>query len=445
MPKLPEQLLNSLAFDPNFDREAFIAAHEDGERTISVRLNPFKPAHLQLGQMLPVPWAASGFYLAERPVFTLDPLFHAGCYYVQEPGSMFLEHMIRAGVGDISNWKVLDLCAAPGGKSTLINSLLGEEGMLVANEITKNRVPALVYNLAKWGTANVIVSNNDPRQFARLPNEFDLLVVDAPCSGSGLFRKQPEAILQWSESAVLMCSRRQRELLADALPSLKSGGFLIYSTCSYSREENEEIVDWLCTTQGLEFVRLPVEPGWGIVENDLGYRFYPDQSLSEGFFCALLRKTGIRSHEKERKPPKRSLNSPVAQPTLRHFLRHEKGTILRLHERWHFGTRNCMQFALENGGFLYMKKAGQFIGIMKGNDLVPSHELALSNYLSEEVERANVDHQSALAFLRKSGFSAEMPGRGLRLITYQSYGIGWAKFIEGRVNNYLPGELRILI
>ena len=181
----------------------------------------------------------------QRPSFTFDPLFHAGTYYVQEASSMFLEQALKQSVDLSQPLRVLDLCAAPGGKSTLLQSLLNKESLLVSNDVIKSRAAILEENIVKWGAANVVVTNNDPAHFARLENYFDAIVIDAPCSGSGLFRRDPEAINEWSENNVQLCSQRQQRIVADVWPALKQNGILIYSTCSYSAEEDEAILDWM--------------------------------------------------------------------------------------------------------------------------------------------------------------------------------------------------------
>src|SRR4030095_5372686 len=208
-----------------------------------------------------------GYYLPERPVFTLDPLFHAGVYYVQEASSMFLEQALKQSVDLSQPIKILDLCAAPGGKSTLIESLLNEESLLVSNEVIKTRVNVLQENITKWGGKNVVVTNNDAKDFARLENYFDVIVVDAPCSGSGLFRKDPEAVAEWSPGNVALCSQRQMRILADVFPSLKKNGILIYSTCSYSEKEDELILDWIKESFEVRSLRFDVQPAWQIVES----------------------------------------------------------------------------------------------------------------------------------------------------------------------------------
>jgi 16S rRNA C967 or C1407 C5-methylase (RsmB/RsmF family) len=293
----PANFIQSLNNAPGFDAVKFEEAQQSSPSPTTIRVNPYKPHPINKG--VQVPWCAEGFYLEQRPSFTFDPLFHAGCYYVQEASSMFITHImqyIRSEMDDTI--KVLDLCAAPGGKSTLLSSALNPGDLLVANEIIKTRVPILTDNLTKWGPSNVIATNNDPKDFGRLKNFFDVVLVDAPCSGSGMFRKDPDAMNEWSEGAVQMCHQRQERILADVYPAIANDGYLIYSTCSYSVAENEAVLDWLCSEFDLESVRLPIHMEWGIVESEseqhkaYGYRFYPDKVQGEGLFAACLRKAG---------------------------------------------------------------------------------------------------------------------------------------------------------
>ena len=239
--KLPVALLDSLKGVEGFDKDEFIAIHQSGNQVTSIRLNQFKQANsLEKYYSKEIPWCKNAFYLNERPSFTLDPVFHAGGYYVQEASSMFLWHILEQLIGNDTNGKkVLDLCAAPGGKSTLLASYF-TDGLVVANEVIKSRSAILVENVIKWGLPNIIVTNNDPSHFNKLIGFFDVIVVDAPCSGSGLFRKDPSAIEEWSEDNVLHCSQRQERILADIIPSLKDNGILLYSTCSYSIDEDEK-------------------------------------------------------------------------------------------------------------------------------------------------------------------------------------------------------------
>ncbi|RYD87374.1 MAG: RsmB/NOP family class I SAM-dependent RNA methyltransferase, partial [Sphingobacteriales bacterium] len=290
-----EKILASLKNEPGFDAQNFINAHKNIVSPTSIRINPFKPSAKKTGKQ--VPWCADGYYPDARPSFTFDPLFHAGAYYVQEASSMFIDHILKYIKPKDNTIKVLDLCAAPGGKTTLINSALNNNDLLVANEMIKTRVPTLVNNLTRWGTVNTIVTNNDSRDFTRLKGFFDVILVDAPCSDSGMFRNDPGAMKEWTEANVNLCHQRQERILADIYPALKEDGYLIYSTCSYSRQENEDILDWLCETFALESVHIPVDDSWGITVSESekhkawGYRFYPGKVMGEGLFAACLRKT----------------------------------------------------------------------------------------------------------------------------------------------------------
>ncbi|HEY6063723.1 MAG TPA: RsmB/NOP family class I SAM-dependent RNA methyltransferase, partial [Chitinophagaceae bacterium] len=250
--QLPGAFLDSLTGVKGFDKEAFEKVHALGKQVTSIRVNPAKASmgkgewsigdsihHSPFTSHHKIPWTDVGYYLDTRPSFTFDPLFHAGCYYVQEASSMFLEQALRQTVDLSKPVKVLDLCAAPGGKSTHIQSLISKESLLVSNEVIRSRVNILKDNIIKWGCENVVVTNNDPKDFGRLKYYFDVIVVDAPCSGSGLFRRDANAINEWSKNSVQLCSQRQQRILADVWPALKKDGILIYSTCSYSKEEDE--------------------------------------------------------------------------------------------------------------------------------------------------------------------------------------------------------------
>jgi 16S rRNA C967 or C1407 C5-methylase (RsmB/RsmF family)/NOL1/NOP2/fmu family ribosome biogenesis protein len=441
MPKLPEQFLNSLEGVPGFDRQAFVDAHEHEARVTSIRLNPFKKARLDFATGAPVPWCTDGFYLEERPYFTHDPLFHAGCYYVQEPGSMFLDLAIRQTLDLDRPLKVLDLCGAPGGKSTLVNSLLNQESFLVSNEIIKNRSATLAQNISRWGTSNTIVTNSEPDSFRHLETYFDALIVDAPCSGSGLFRKQPEAVNEWSPGGVIACAIRQRNLLRSVIGTLKPGGFMYYSTCSYSIEENESMVEWL-TRQGLSVMPLKVDPSWGVIDTGKGYRFYPNLVKTEGFFLAVLQKEGDDETSEPRRtfalnrPSKAELQGVAALVTDVADLYSKNGLI-------HLLSPAAQPFLSAHNSRLYFRKAGVCVGELKGTDLVPDQELAWSLY-PEKAQKMELSLENAVNYLKKADFPLPEAPQGLKLVTYKDHGIGWGKQLQRRFNNYLPADCRVL-
>ncbi|PBQ34112.1 hypothetical protein CNR22_20815 [Sphingobacteriaceae bacterium] len=449
MPSLPPQLLESLNHLSHFNEAAFVEAHEEENKITSIRLNPFKKAghsatglDFEMGE--PVKWNSEGFYLSERPSFTLDPLFQAGCYYPQEAGSMFLEFALKNSLDLSQTLKVLDICAAPGGKSTLINSLLNKDSLLVANEIIKSRADVLAQNLSKWGTCNTVVTNNDPQRFSDLPSFFDAIVIDAPCSGSGLFRKQPEAIDEWSEDNVKACSVRQLKILNDVLPSLKENGILVYSTCSYSVEENETIVAKLIDDFEMEYVPLPIEKNWGIVETQYGYRFYPHLTKSEGFFCAVLRKksnSGSVYHSKK----KNSLEANKTELSLLNtFVDITTCSVIKKNNQFHLLNAEAASFLTAFEKQFYFKKAGAVVGEIKGKDMVPNQDLAWCLEVRKEVIKLDLDKETALKFLRKENFTGNENIKGLVLMCYKGMGLGWAKILPNRINNYFPNELRIL-
>jgi NOL1/NOP2/sun family putative RNA methylase len=455
--QLPTALINSLQTAKGFDEATFKKVHQSAEQITSVRKNRGKIFNNQSSifnaQLEEVPWNADGYYLAERPSFTSDPLFHAGAYYVQEASSMFLGQALKQTVDLLQPIKILDLCAAPGGKSTLIQSLISKESLLVSNEVIKTRVNVLSENITKWGAANVIVTNNDAKDFKRLENYFDVIVIDAPCSGSGLFRKDAAAIDEWSLNNVQLCSQRQQRILADAFPSLKENGIIIYSTCSYSTEEDEAICDWIIAAFKVASVQLKIEESWNIVEtqseiyNAAGYRFYPDKVKGEGFFIAAFKKiNGQDLHQKENrqkdateKVTKNELE--VLKPWLQNaadffFIKQNEDIIaMPLH------LQNDLA-VIQNS--LYIKKAGVKMGAVIRNELIPHHELALSTIISDTIASAEVDLQTALQYLRKQEIKIDPLIKGWALIKYQQLPLGWVKTLPNRINNYYPKEWRIL-
>lgn len=444
--KLPEQLLNSLKNVHGFDEKKFVDLHNSEEKITSVRLNPFKKTDLDFTLDTQVPWSKNGFYLNERPSFTFDPLFHAGCYYVQEAGSMFLEHVIKNSVDLTQQIAVLDLCAAPGGKSTLINSLLNENSFLISNEVIKPRAEVLAHNLNKWGTCNTAVTNCDPQVFSKLDSVFDVIVADVPCSGSGLFRKQPDAVHEWSLDNVNLCSTRQKRIVADCLPSLKPGGIFIYSTCSYSKEENEMEVEWAIKDFDLELVKIPLEKDWNIIDTGLGYRFYPYLTKSEGFFCAVLKKKGESGPDHKKKNKKiafEEISKKEFEPLKDKIDLKPHHKIFRFQNEFKLLNASLFDFMNNYGTSVYFKKTGTTIGELKHQDFLPHHEFAQSIYLSSGLTKIELTKAQAISFLRKENVTIKAE-KGISLMTYKNHGLGWAKVLDNRINNYLPKEFRIL-
>ncbi len=453
---LPDQLIKSLKNVPGFDERAFKEVHESGEQITSIRMNPAKPFDVHdhiFGVQEVVPWASTGFYLPERPFFTHDPLLHAGAYYVQEASSMFVEQALKQTVDVTQTLKVLDLCAAPGGKSTLLQAAISKESLLVSNEVIKSRAGILAENITKWGAANTIVTNNDPKDFAQLENYFDVIVIDAPCSGSGLFRRDAEAINEWSEGNVMLCSQRQQRIVADVMPALKEGGILIYSTCSYSKDEDENIADWIVNEFDMQSLPLQLRPEWNITETlsdesrAYGYRFYPYNVKGEGFFICCFRKT--QSDGKTFSYPKRSKLEKLSKNELtiaENWLGNTNGISL---VKWKDSVLAVPFHAVQDldlfQQMLYIKQAGILLGQITPKELIPEHSFALSSLLSNNIARISVSLDDALKYLRKTDMGQVfLQGKGWALLQYGKHNLGWVKLLSNRVNNYYPKEWRIL-
>ncbi|MEY4553109.1 MAG: hypothetical protein RL099_1437 [Bacteroidota bacterium] len=450
---LPAPFLQTLEGVVGFNKAAFEAVHGSGETVTAIRVNPNKkPNQILFEHASSVPWCTHGHYLKARPSFTLDPNFHAGAYYVQDASSMFLWQALSQVVGDSNGLKVLDLCAAPGGKSTLLSSYF-ENGLVVSNEVIKQRAAVLVENTSKWGAHNMVVTNNDPSHFQSLPQFFDVMVVDAPCSGSGLFRKDPSAMEGWSTDLVALCAQRQQRILADALPALALGGTLIYATCSYDPQEDEHIADWLVNEMGLTPQVIDINNYEGIVETAApiskapGYRFYPDQIRGEGFFIAAFKKekevgvalTSFKSKEAVLEKLTKKMQEQLAavlpaNDAVATFL--QSGMIKAIPAVF---ESSILQLASQ----LYIKKAGVSIGELKGKDFIPAHEYALSYLPLQTFNKVDLDKEQALSYLRRAEFNCSGE-KGWNLMRYNGLGLGWAKILPNRINNYYPQEWRIL-
>lgn len=408
---------------------------------VSIRSNPYK-AEPSIHITDPVPWCHTGFYLQERPVFTLDPLFHAGCYYVQEAGSMLPEALLKPFLPQLKNPVILDACAAPGGKSTHLLSLFGPGAVLVSNEVVPGRNKTLRYNLAKWGAAHKIVTQAEPSKLAGAAARFDLIVADVPCSGEGLFRKDPAAMEEWSQEQARHCAHRQSQLLDELVTLLKEGGLLLYSTCTYHPSENDEQMERLLRKHPFEVV-TPAPPE-GIVPTTYGWQAWPHRTRSEGFYCSLLRYTGKTSTSQGAKR-----SSVTALP-------HRKFPL----SDWLAAETSCTAFQVQDQLYLsdartaavmeqlqgiYLRSVGIPAGQLKGTDLVPSSDLALSTLLRADLPQIALDERGALEYLKCETIHASSARNGWHLMSYRQHPLGWAKKVGHRWNNYHPREFRILM
>lgn len=415
---------------------------------VSIRLNKGKGVEAPPAAV-PIPWCSTGYYLPERLTFTFDPLFHAGGYYVQEASSMFLEQAVKACVdGPV---KCLDLCAAPGGKSTHLADLLPEGSLLVSNEVIRNRAQVLAENLTKWGSPEVIVSNNDPQEIGQLTHYFDLIVADVPCSGEGMFRKDEDSRQEWSVANVELCAARQKRIVHAVWEALKPGGVFIYSTCTYNTEENEENIRYIAEQLGAEVIALPLSDAWNVSGalkgSDPVYRFLPHKTRGEGFFLAALRK-----HEDDITPVKRKIKSPknkqkeIIPTSIQNWLKNPS----EFHFSMHNNVVEAFPIAYKEDYLLLTDKlrivsAGVKTGESKGKDLIPHPALAWSEALNHSAfPQTEITWDDAIRFLRKEAitlpFDAE---KGHHLITYKDLPLGFAKHLGNRSNNLYPSEWRI--
>lgn len=395
-----------------------------------------------------VPWCSTGFYLDKRPNFTLDPCFHAGAYYVQEASSMFVEQAVRhiLSQGHIGQCPMtLDLCAAPGGKSTLLRSLLPDDALMVCNEPVKARANVLRENIIKWGHEGCFVSCNYPRDFVRLGPVFDVILVDAPCSGEGMFRRDNPALGMWSTANVMECVTRQRDIVKTIWPTLKPGGYLIYSTCTYNTQENEENVRCFCSELGARLVEIPTAPEWNITGSLLGgfdepvYRFMPHKTKGEGFFLALLKKEGKETPQ----PFKRQKHFEPLSDTLSKNIQHSDMVAVK-HNEIVYAVRPEHAAAINR---LIKELHPMHVGVAlcetKGRKLIPHHSLAMSRLLAGEAyPTVNLTYDTALTYLRHETIHLDAP-RGYVLVAYNGLPLGFVNNLGPRANNLYPMEWRI--
>lgn len=428
----------------------------DAPASVSVRANPFKKGRAPEGRE--VPWAAHGRLLPERPVFTLDPHFHGGAYYVQDSSSMFVGHVFRSLLERMDMpagrpLRVLDLCAAPGGKTTdlaaSLRELCGGNFLLVSNEVMKQRVGVLADNVALWGDPNVVVTSDDPRVFASLAGFFDVIVADVPCSGEGMFRKDEEAQNQWSPDNVALCEARQRRIIADVWPALAGGGLFIYSTCTFNRYENDGNVEWTATELGASPLLEDdlVEHPEGVLKTSLGYSLVPGLVEGEGQYCSALRKTSEVEYagtgrrparpgkaQKDTAVPKGAADLAKIDISLR--IKGDTLTAVPAHLA-------DMVAVLEQS--LHVVAAGCALGTVKGSVLVPDADLALSLMLREDAfPSVEVDRMTALSYLHRDAITLpDGTEKGYVLIRYEGLPLGFVKNLGNRCNSLHPQSRRI--
>lgn len=437
----------------------------------SIRLNPFKwPIRNPQDERVlePVPWCAEGFSLPHRPDFTFDPLLHAGAYYVQESSSMFVSHVVKHLVNKPVT--ALDLCAAPGGKTTTLRASLPAGSIVVANEPMKVRASILSENVQKQGHPDIIVTNNYPRDFQKARITFDLILADVPCSGEGMFRKDPQAVAEWSPQNVANCAQLQRSIIEDIWPTLSPGGFLVYSTCTFNEQEDEENIQWIIDNLGAQLHDIPVDPQWHITgaigtalpanangEKDESlqsvFRFIPGFTPGEGLFMTVLQKPQAETpdHPRKKRPTALRIKPSSCQKTVLPWLM-EDPTLGK--DTWTIIDTPTLTRAIPTrwlplyekaSDALHLIHAGVGIGTYKGKDIVPSASLALSTMLNPSAfPRVEIGWEQAMLYLRKEAITLpDGTPRGLVLITYRGLALGFCKNIGNRANNLFPQEWKI--
>ncbi len=405
--QLPQDFINytSVLFGDDYWQSFLKSFKEDS--AVSVRYNPWKYKQEDIfPNAKPVPWCRHAFWLNERPNFTLDPLLHAGVYYVQEAGSLFLDYVLQQYIKEPV--LVLDLCAAPGGKSTLMRAALPQGSMLISNEPDRCRANILLENMQKQGHPDVLVTHNLPHDFKQTNWTFDLILVDAPCSGEGLFRKDESAIKEWSLSNVHYCQKRQRKILQDIWPCLREGGILIYSTCTFNTQENEENVRFIMEELGAEILPVTVKPDWKITGSLLKgwnypiYRFIPGITRSEGLFMAVLRKTGEQNFGHNILPASARRRAQANR-------------------------------------LIHLLSDGLPIAEEKGKEKIPTAAQALSLNLEKDAyPHIELKLEQARKYLHRETLILPNAPQGFVIVTYKKHPLGFMKNLGERANNLYP-------
>lgn len=440
----PERFIQRIRTQEYIDADDLLDALQKPSPA-SIRINLLKWSKQPIDSD-PVPWCTSGFYLKTRPSFTLDPLFHSGCYYPQEASGMFLEQVFKQAVNTGEYIRVLDLCAAPGGKSTHLSSMIGSRGLLISNEVIRSRSSVLAENISKWGITNTIVTQNDPSAFSELQGFFDVILVDAPCSGEGMFR-DTVAVDEWSYENSYHCAERQKRILSNVWPALKGNGILIYTTCTFNPGENEGNVKWIVKKHSAENIEIDISQYNGIAKVDHeGYGFYPGRVKGEGMFVSVIRKTGDSG--KINKPIIGKRNIEPQKPDheiAREWTTFKTENIIRKEDELYY-------LPVSRDDYLMLKqhlkliKPGTRICTLKKNRYVPAHELALSDGIKKDAfNDVELDHSQALAYLKRENIQAGVGSKGWFIMKYKNINLGYCNNIGKRVNNYYPVDWRIRI
>lgn len=420
----------------------FMASYE-AVRTAGLRVNTLKVTvsrFLEIAPFMlePIPWAAAGFYYDEQARPGRHPYHAAGLYYIQEPSAMAVVPVLDPQPGE----KILDLAAAPGGKATQIAAYMREKGLLVANEIHPARAKILSENIERCGVKNTVVTNESPSRLAqRFPEFFDRILLDAPCSGEGMFRKDESACDEWTEGASIACAARQWDIVTEAEKMLRPGGMLMYSTCTFAPEENEELIGRF--VQEYPYMKpVPLAAKHGFVGAAAGgLRIWPHRVRGEGHFMALLKKEGEsrQTVEKKRRERKRSLPVEQYKNFAVHYLNRVDDGDLTL-----FGAHlYILPPGLPALDGLKVVRPGLHLGMLQRNRFEPSHALALALDAADVKLKADFHAGAPEALHYLKGETLPRQGEnGWTLVTVNGFSLGWAKQSEDMLKNHYPKGLR---
>lgn len=412
---------------------------------ISIRINSHKINASLFDKLEGIPYNENAFYLDTKPSFTLDPLFHAGAYYVQEASSMLITQAIKRYYPKSDSNVFLDLCAAPGGKSTLISSLLHENDILVANEVIRTRAGILKENISKWGLGNTIVTNNDPKDYANHKHAFDLILVDAPCSGEGMFRKDTDARNEWSPDNVALCSERQQRILSDIWDCLKPNGILLYSTCTFNKKENEDVADWLCNEYNAECLSLDIDNGITECRGNYSiiYKCFPHKVKGEGFSLGIFRKADGDSIREKRNKKKHATSDKVDSKQISDWTTLDNIIYKNIgDEIW--GYNEFADLFIKKSQHINIIAAGIPIALPKGTKMIPHPALAFSIFLGKKkFPMHSIDKKTALQYFKKEALKLNTDKRGWIILLYKDTPIGFVNNLGNRANNPYPGGWRI--
>lgn len=427
---LPEAFLQRMEAQLGSEYPAFLESLER-PRAVALRFNPMKGERPVLPFVgAPVPWEPEGFYYDPQTRPGLHVYHEAGVYYLQEASAMAPVALLDPKPGE----RICDLCAAPGGKTTQIAGRMLGRGFLVCNEINPKRAKILSRNIERMGVANALVTNEHPETLAsRFPGFFDRVLVDAPCSGEGMFRKEEAAVTDWSQETVQMCARRQREILDSAARLVRPGGRLVYSTCTFAPEEDEETLAAFLEAHP-EFAPEPVEAPWFVSGENASYRMWPHKLLGEGHFAAVLRKTGGESGEVPACPGEKC---PKAWESF------AKELDITLPEGKAVSFGQSLYWApteLPELNRLKVLRPGLELGTERKGRFEPAHALALWLKTCAVTESFPPESPEMKAYLH--GDVVPSGKKGWCLVQAGGYAIGWGKGDGSVLKNHYPKGLR---